>query len=501
MDPEKLPQTTTEQVPTPLHDLDQAHGYLQSHAEADVALDSDIDRITRKVDWVIIPLLFLCFGIQGMDKQVISYAAVMGLQKDLKLQGEDYSNAASALFIASLVFEFPNIYIINKVPPAKWLAGNCVLWGIATACMAATHNAKSLIACRVFIGIFEAAVYPATALIIGQYYRKDKSGVRFMFMGVSIGATIIIGALLSYGFQHVHGTALAGWRILCLLLGLLSSALGFVLWIFLPDTPMKARFLNESEKFILLRHISVNKTGVRSTTFRIKHLLELVSDPQVWMFTILNTAGMICTGFTLSYVPQIIATFGFSKPNSALLSAPGGLVSMITNLVVGALLNTPLPRAAVVSVPFALTFVAGCLLTFAPRSNRAASLAGVYLVNCGPVTFIAIYHWVSANVAGHTKRPAVMAIVTAGFCAGSLIGPQTFRAHEAPEYRSAKITLLSTQAAMLVLTLAMGLYYWAINKSRDVKYGKSGLLSCAGADLSVWENLTDRERHSFRYMS
>ena len=84
----------------------------------------------------------------------------MGLQKDLKLQGEDYSNAASALFIASLVFEFPNIYIINKVPPAKWLAGNCVLWGIATACMAATHNAKSLIACRVFIGIFVRDLLP-----------------------------------------------------------------------------------------------------------------------------------------------------------------------------------------------------------------------------------------------------------------------------------------------------------------------------------------------------
>ncbi|KXT05666.1 hypothetical protein AC578_5661 [Pseudocercospora eumusae] len=111
-----------------------------------------------------------------------------------------------------------------------------------------------------------------------------------------------------------------------------------------------------------------------------------------------------------------------------------------------------------------------------------------------------IYHWASANVAGHTKRPAVMTIITAGFCAGSLIGPQTFRAHEAPEYRFAKIPLFSTQAAMLVLTLTMGLYYWAINKSRDAKCGKSGLLSGDDADLSVWENLTYRERHSFRYM-
>lgn len=38
----------------------------------------------------------------------LQYAAVMGISADLKLVGNDFSNAASAFFIAYLVAEVPN---------------------------------------------------------------------------------------------------------------------------------------------------------------------------------------------------------------------------------------------------------------------------------------------------------------------------------------------------------------------------------------------------------
>jgi hypothetical protein len=39
---------------------------------------------------------------------MVQYAAVMGLQKDLKLQNNDLSNVATFLFVALLVFSIPN---------------------------------------------------------------------------------------------------------------------------------------------------------------------------------------------------------------------------------------------------------------------------------------------------------------------------------------------------------------------------------------------------------
>ena len=66
--------------------------------------------------------------MQFIDKVSLNYAAVMGLVKDLELKGNDFSNAATAFFIAYLVAEVPTGYVLNKVPVGKWLGGNVVLW-------------------------------------------------------------------------------------------------------------------------------------------------------------------------------------------------------------------------------------------------------------------------------------------------------------------------------------------------------------------------------------
>ena len=39
---------------------------------------------------------------------MLQYAAVMGLPKDLKLKGNNFTNAATAFFIAYLIAEVPN---------------------------------------------------------------------------------------------------------------------------------------------------------------------------------------------------------------------------------------------------------------------------------------------------------------------------------------------------------------------------------------------------------
>lgn len=38
----------------------------------------------------------------------MQYGAVMGLNKDLNLQGNDFSNLATYLFVGLLLFEIPN---------------------------------------------------------------------------------------------------------------------------------------------------------------------------------------------------------------------------------------------------------------------------------------------------------------------------------------------------------------------------------------------------------
>ena len=90
------------------------------------------------------------------------------------------------------------------------------LWGIVIACTAAVKGYAGLMVIRIFMGVFDAGIPPALMLISSQYYRKDEQTIRYAYWFSSIGICLILGGLISYGFQFVHSEILAGWRMLLL---------------------------------------------------------------------------------------------------------------------------------------------------------------------------------------------------------------------------------------------------------------------------------------------
>lgn len=267
-------------------DLDEAYKFLVNHAETPSNID--IKRITRKVDWRIVPIMFLIYLFNLLDKVSLNYAAVMGLPIDLKLKGNDFSNAATAFFGAYLAAELPTPFILNKIPAGKWLAVNVVLWGIATACTAAAKDYTSLLAARIFLGAFEAPVAPCLMLISSQWYTKSEQSPRFAFWYCGLGTAQIIGGILSFGFQQIEDGALEGWRVMFIVLGCLTVVLGGAAFWALPDSPMSATFLNDAEKTALLNHASENQTGVRGRNVKKSQFLEAAKDPQLWLLVLMT---------------------------------------------------------------------------------------------------------------------------------------------------------------------------------------------------------------------
>jgi hypothetical protein len=64
-------------------------------------------RLRRKADWRISPLTFLCYLMNLIDKVAYNYAGAMGMKEDLQLKGNEFSNVATAFFVAYLVAELP----------------------------------------------------------------------------------------------------------------------------------------------------------------------------------------------------------------------------------------------------------------------------------------------------------------------------------------------------------------------------------------------------------
>ena len=70
-------------------------------------------------------------------------------------------------------------------------------------------------------------------------------------------------------------------------LGCFTVIVGLAMLLWIPDNPMTAKFLSDSEKAAVLHHVSINQTGIQNHHFKIKQVLELLLDPQIWLLMIM----------------------------------------------------------------------------------------------------------------------------------------------------------------------------------------------------------------------
>lgn len=175
---------------------------------------------------------------------------------------------------------------------------------------------------------------------------------------------------------------------------------------------------------------------------------------------------------------------------------PSGLVSIASTLIVGFGVRYTSNRWAWIVACCVPGILGGGLMSFAAKSNKAALLAGIYLVNTITAVLIIIYQWTAANIAGQTKRVVSISLIAGSFSIGNIVGPQTFRAKDAPHYVPAKITVLATQAGAALMTVLLFLHYVRENRRRET--------ACAGVseqtESDLWKDKTDKENRAFRYV-
>ncbi|KAF5024479.1 hypothetical protein F66182_3419 [Fusarium sp. NRRL 66182] len=445
--------------------VDAAWKFLDQNREAVEASEAvDIDKMRRKIDWHIVPLMFCCYTMQFLDKVIL--------------------NA---------------IFFLQMVPAGKWLGANVVCWGIATASGAAAHNYQTILVSRVFLGIFEATIGPSLMLISSQWYTKSEQAPRFSFWYLGLGLGQIIGGLVSFGFQHIGpGASLAGWRIMFITLGVVTVVIGLATFFFLPDTPMKAKWLSNSEKVALLKHVSVNQTGIESRKFRPREILEALCDPQLYLMLLSVVLASPCLSRlpVTTYSATLIRNLGYDPKRAALMNMPSGVVSIFFTLAVGFGIRHQSHRWAWIIACIIPAIIGGALMSFLPATNKAGCLAGIYLVNAVVAPLAIFYNWTAANFGGATKRAFAAAIVSGSFSLGNIIGPQTFQAKDAPDFRPAKLAVMGTQAGCALTTFALFMYYVWANKRRD---DRTKQMEDSYMSPEVWSTMTDKENKFFRY--
>lgn len=115
-------------------------------------------RVLRRIDLRLLPILLVIYFLQQLDKSTISYGSVFGLIEDANLVGQEYSWLGSSIYLVQLVAQPALAYILVKIRLGKFLAVIVFFWGISLTCMTPAKNFGGLLACRIFLGLFESGI-------------------------------------------------------------------------------------------------------------------------------------------------------------------------------------------------------------------------------------------------------------------------------------------------------------------------------------------------------
>ena len=71
-------------------ELDDTYNVYKGTIDTDITAEEE-KKVLRKIDLRIVPILFLIYMLQYLDKNSINFASVYGLQDGTHLVGQDYS--------------------------------------------------------------------------------------------------------------------------------------------------------------------------------------------------------------------------------------------------------------------------------------------------------------------------------------------------------------------------------------------------------------------------
>ncbi|KAL2031336.1 hypothetical protein VTO58DRAFT_106687 [Aureobasidium pullulans] len=497
MDPKQKKATSKEDG-----DVAQRLFASQNHEPIDSAEEA---RVVRKIDFMILPYLAVCYAFFYIDKTTLSYAAIFGIREDLKIHGQQYSWLSSIFYFGFLAWALPTNFLMQRFPIGKYLGANIFMWGALLMCQAAATNFTTLAVLRALSGAAEACSDPAFMIITSMWYSRRQQPIRMGLWYTANGFGIALGGLLGYGIGHIKA-GLPSWKFEFLIIGALCSIWGIVMMIFLPDSPVTAKGLDEREKRIAVERLRDNQTGIENKHLKWYQVREAFTDYKTYLFFVLGFFGNVPNGGISNFGTIIIKGFGFSTLVTTLMQVPYGILIAISILVCVFLNDKFAANGRQTRCYFILLFllpnISGSFgLAFLNADNKAGRLMCYYLTGPYNAAFVMVLSLTTANVAGHSKKVVTNAVLFLGYCAGNIAGPFFYKTSQSPRYQLGIWSMIVSHLAEVCIILLLRMLLSRENNRRDrIQSALPGGLEGRDLNATAFADLTDRENENFRYI-
>lgn len=299
----------------------------------DAAVDATAERtLIHKAMWRLVPLIFLAWFINYLDRANISIAALQ-MNKELGLGPEMFGFAAGIFYFGYIIFEVPSNVAMHRFGAKTWLARIMVTWGLVAIGMAFVRTPHQLYAARFVLGMVEAGFFPSVLYYLSTWFPAKYLGRAISFVYSANIVSLIIGspisALIMSHFNEKAG--FSGWRWLMVLEGAPAIVLGIIAFFYLVNKPSEARWLSPVERNWLVgtlkrEHDIASQAG--SGSYK-----DAFTSPMVWLTGLLYCCIGIGFFGIATWLPQVIRQLTkLSLVNIGMLSSIPFIVGVIVML-------------------------------------------------------------------------------------------------------------------------------------------------------------------------
>jgi len=332
--------------------------------------------------------------------------------------------------------------------------------------MGFVENWQTLAALRAILGIFEAALFPGAVYLLSSWYPRHETQKRMSaFYAVSIVASGL-SSILAYGLSFIKMHKNQGWRSIFIIEGIITMVLGVAGILLIVDFPDKAKFLNETQRKMVLTRIERDRADAAPDAFTWAKFFSYVLDIKLWACATQFFAATLGS-YSLSYfLPTILRSMGFSVANSQILVAPPYVWALIPALTSAYFSDKTCVRTPFIAFSSVMTIVGTCLYSYS--TTPAARYAGVFLAVGGCNTTVPlVIGYSQINIRAQTKRAYTSALVVGCGGIGGIAAALTFTQKQAPKYSLGVEITLAFNVLCIVICAIQHVAFRIQNKRAD----------------------------------
>jgi len=185
--------------------------------------------------------------------------------------------------------------IVARTRPSILLPSAMACWGVVTCAQSAVRTSSQLLALRVLIGMFEAALTPACIVLLSCWYRPAEQSKRAIAYTSSVMLGGAFGGLLAGAItERLEGArGPRGWQWLFIVEGSITIFWAIICVFLIPNFPENSRhFSPRQQETAILRVRDVGMAGYfgklpgGQKMGKVRSVVVAFSDWRTWLVTL-----------------------------------------------------------------------------------------------------------------------------------------------------------------------------------------------------------------------